>query len=287
MKIIIVGANGMLGHTLFLYLQKNHDVIGTVRSNSWHPKILEGFNATEPEKYHELIKTEKPDIVINCIGVIKQREESFNKLLSIEINSLFPHKLAQICNQNSSKLVHFSTDCVFDGKKGSSYTEEDIPTARDTYGLSKLMGEIDYPNSITIRTSIIGHELSNHKSLIDWFLTQENECKGFTKAIYSGFPTIAVARILENNVFTKLINNHANGIYQMATDPISKYDLLNIVAKIYNKDIKINKEKDFQTDKSLIATRFNKDFSYIPEDWEFLIKEMHESYINTRKIINL
>lgn len=277
MKILIIGANGMLGHSLFRHFKKNHEVLGLARSKSWNEEILSGYDISEEEKIENKISEFRPDCVLNCVGIIKQLKESKDYETSIKANALWPHILAGICSKYGSKMIHFSTDCVFTGKDGN-YDENSHTDARDLYGLSKFLGEVSYDHTMTLRTSIIGHEISTHVSLIDWFLNQDKECKGFTKAIYSGFPTNSVGRIIEEYIFPKFLAGEYSGLYHMSSNPISKYDLLKIVAKVYGKDIEINAFDDFEIDRSLNSDRFRKDFNYTPESWEFLIEEMNELF---------
>ena len=264
----------MLGHSLFEELSKNHDVYGVVRSSSKNPKIFSKISSGELSKISKIIEDTKPDFVINCIGIIKQLKESKDKIQSIEVNSLWPHQLADICERQSTKMIHFSTDCVFTGSKGN-YVETDFADARDTYGLSKFIGEVDYRHTLTLRTSIIGHELNSNVSLIDWFLSQSNECKGFTKAIYSGFPTVEVARFLNDYVF----KNFVSGVHHFSSEPISKYDLLKIVAKVYGKDIKIVPSEDLKIDRSLNSDILRGVTGFKPKPWVELVQSMHRQFL--------
>lgn len=273
MKILIFGASGMLGHTLYSELKKNYKVWGTVRSNNWDPDLLEGYDVDNLPNIDRLISEIKPDFVINCIGIIKQLKASKDKILSLEVNSLWPHRLAEICERHNAKMIHFSTDCVFSGSKGN-YLESDLADARDTYGLSKFMGEVDYPHTLTLRTSIIGHELNSNVSLVDWFLSQKTECKGFTNAIYSGFPTLVVAKFLSDFFF----KNFISGVYHFSSDPISKYDLLKLVAQEYKKDIIIHPSEELVIDRSLNSDRLRKALNFQPLPWPEMIKIMHEQY---------
>lgn len=283
MKILIFGANGMLGHTLFQEFKKRHEVLGLVRSQPFSPELLTGYTVPEYRedflKVDTIIKQFKPDYILNCIGIIKQLKESKDKTLSLEVNSLWPHRLAEMAAKNNSRVIHFSTDCVFSGSKGN-YTEEDFADARDTYGLSKYLGEIAYDNSLTLRTSIIGHELRSNNSLIDWFLTQQNECKGFSKAIYSGFPTIEVAYFIEQFVF----HNFFSGLYHFSSEPISKYELLKLVASEYKKEIKIIENPDIVIDRSLCSNRLRNQIGFKPKSWEELIKSMHANFKDNKKL---
>lgn len=275
-KVLVLGASGMLGHVLYAILSKNHQTIGTVRSEKWHPDLLTNYDTNNLEKVESLISSFKPDFVINCIGIIKQLKEGKDKILSLEVNSLWPHKLAEICGRHNSKMIHFSTDCVFTGDKGN-YVESDLADSRDTYGLSKFMGEVDYPHTLTLRTSIIGHELNSNVSLVDWFLSQKGECKGFSKAIYSGFPTVVVADFLDKYIF----NNFISGVYHFSSDPINKYDLLKLIAQEYKKDILIHPSEELKIDRSLNSDRLREELKFHPQTWPQMIRLMHEQYINS------
>lgn len=276
MKILIIGANGMLGHSLYTELKKNHLVWGTVRNKQWDSELISGLEIRSQNPIDAVLSQVTPDLVINCIGIIKQHKASKDKIASLEVNSLWPHRLAEICEKHNAKMIHFSTDCVFSGLKGN-YIESDLADSRDTYGLSKFMGEVDYPHTLTLRTSIIGHELNSNVSLIDWFLSQKGECKGFTKAIYSGFPTVVVAKFLNDYIF----NNFISGVYHFSSDPISKYDLLKLVAKEYNKDIVIHPSEDLVIDRSLNSDRLRKELNFKPMPWPEMVKMMHEQYVNS------
>lgn len=286
MKILILGATGMLGHTLFYYFSKNLEYIvyGTERNDEnvdkffspeFVKRIIPGVDALNIESVENVIKKINPDVVINCIGIIKQLQESKDPILSISINSLFPHQLADICTDCKSRLIHISTDCVFDGKKGN-YMDNDFADSDDLYGRTKFLGEVDYSNAVTLRTSIIGHELKGKLSLIDWFLAQEGEVKGFDKAIYTGFPTIEFASIMDKYV---IHDSSLKGLYHVSSDPISKYELLKLVAKIYKKDIIIYSDSSIKIDRSLNSDRFRFKTGYVPLPWEKLINRMYDDYL--------
>ena len=278
-KVLILGASGMLGHVLFTELQKDHNVFGTVRSNANLPfkddrGLINDVNIEDLNNLENIIKILTPDIVINCVGIIKQLQESKNKIVSIEINALFPHKLSEICEKYKARVIHFSTDCVFSGEKGN-YKETDLADARDTYGLTKYMGEIDYPHTLTLRTSIIGHELNSAVSLLDWFLTQDKACNGFTEAIFSGFPTITVARFLNNFVFP---NEELSGVYNFSSDPISKYDLLLKIKKQYQKNIQISPSDKLKIDRSLDSSKLKEKINFKNQSWDEMIADMHAHF---------
>jgi len=241
-RILILGASGMLGHTLVSEFAEHSDldVYATMRSNNVTKKflpphqlkrIIENIDVESIESVPEVIRKLQPDIVINCIGIIKQLPEANNQILSININSLFPHKLALFCKDHGVRLIHFSTDCVFSGDKGN-YFEKNFSDAKDLYEKTKHLGEVNYPHCITLRTSIIGHELSRKVGLVEWFLSQEGKTDGFKNAIYSGFPTFEMARIIYEYVIP---NKDLHGLYHVSSDPISKYNLLRLISGTYGK----------------------------------------------------
>ena len=284
-RVLILGASGMLGSSLFRYFTNNEDFesFGTVRNDSKkllfplrYQKNLHIFNDILNESLiEEILILLRPDLVINCIGVIKQNSESNNPLISISVNSLFPHVLASLCCNLNTRLIHFSTDCVFSGKKGM-YIESDYCDSDDLYGKSKCLGEINYPNTITLRTSIIGHELNSNKSLIDWFLSERDTVKGFANAKFSGLPTNEIARIIKEYILPK---SNLFGLYHLSSNPIDKYSLLKIVAEIYKKDIKIKRDESFSIDRSLDSSLFRDKTGYNPDSWEILIKNMFNYFV--------
>jgi dTDP-4-dehydrorhamnose reductase len=284
-KILILGAAGMLGHVLFKEFFKNnkYQTYGTTRSKRelavFFSKeeilnIREGVDADNFETVVRAFAAIQPDVVINCIGIIKQLPIAEDALVAITVNAQLPHRLSLITRVANARLIHISTDCVFNGSKGN-YTEDDKSDSADLYGRSKFLGEIAYPHCLTLRTSIIGHELKSERSLIDWFLSQSQAVTGFAKAIYSGFPTIELAHIISKYIIP---NESISGVYHVSSDPISKYDLLKIVADKYGKDIDITPEKGFRLDRSLDSKRFMEDAKYSPPSWEQLIEKMKKHY---------
>lgn len=272
----------MFGNTLFRYLVKDKNICvhATARTHSafqYFPneltaQLIPNVDVENDETLVKVFATIQPDIVVNCIGIVKQLTEAKDPLLTIPINSLLPHRLAALCKTAGARLIHISTDCVFSGTKGN-YLESDFPDADDLYGRSKLLGEVDYPHTVTLRTSIIGHELSGHRSLLNWFLAQQNSIKGFTHAIYSGFPTVELANIIRNFVIP---SPKMKGLYHVASTPINKYDLLQLVAKTYKKTIEIIPTDSLVIDRSLNAERFNKETGYIVPEWPELVARMYE-----------
>jgi dTDP-4-dehydrorhamnose reductase len=284
MKVLVIGATGMLGYSLFSNLSEfpEYDVYGTVRSLedkerffiNHSSKIISNVDVSRQDDLEVAIANVKPNIVINCIGLIKQQGISKQHVDAISINSLLPHSLAVICDRFDAKLIHFSTDCVFTGNKGD-YLESDMPDAQDLYGKSKCLGEVNYGHHLTLRTSIIGHELSSNVSLIDWFLSQKDKTKGFSKAIFSGLPTCVVAKILAEKIIP---NKCLTGLYQLSVDPIDKYSLLKLVASIYDKKIDIEESEELVINRSLNSEPLRKSIDLTVPTWESLITDMHSDY---------
>lgn len=283
-KILLLGASGMLGGSLLRYFTERpgYDVVASVRSIqakqslkfNGNAKIITVLDVLDRVALDALILNESPDYIFNCIGVIKQLAESKHHTYSIQINSLLPHQIAETASEIDAKLIHFSTDCVFSGSKGN-YLESDIPDAMDLYGKSKLLGEVGYGGHLTLRTSIIGHENTSCHSLVDWFLTQKSSVSGFKKAIFSGVPTIYMAEIIEQCVFT---NPDVSGVYHLSVDPINKFDLLQLIKYQYNKNITIESEEDFIIDRSLNSNKFRNRTGFSGLQWKLLIEKMHNEY---------
>ena len=281
-KILVLGATGMLGSTLlrFFHESKGFLVSGTGRSTSMIQKlplkyqalVRSGIDMDDFSSIESIFREINPDIVINCIGILKQFASVNDPLISLPINSLLPHHLARLSDKYDARFIHISTDCVFTGVTGM-YAEDSLPDAVDLYGTSKRLGEVDYPNAITLRTSMIGHELNSQNSLIDWFLSQSYQVKGFDKAIFSGLPTVEIARIIRDYVIP---NPTLTGIYHISADPINKYELLTLVNKIYQKNIKIIKDSDLVINRSLDSMRFRNATGYSSLPWPELIRVMYD-----------
>ncbi len=281
MRILVLGANGMLGNAMLRVMseQDGWTVYGTVRSSSTalqalapRAQLIPGIRADQPDSLMAAFTQSRPQVVINCIGVVKQLASAEDPLEAIPINGLLPHRLAKLCDLIQARLVHISTDCVFSGGKGG-YRESDLPDARDLYGRSKLIGEVSYQHAITLRTSIIGRELQGTHGLIGWFLSQHGVVRGYTEAIFSGLPTCELARVVMDYVIP---NPDLSGLYHIAAKPISKYDLLQIVNREYGKDLQIEPDQKLKIDRSLNASRFKEATGYVAPAWPDLIAEMHK-----------
>lgn len=285
MNVLILGATGMLGYSLFSNLADNPalNVMGTVRNLTgkgaffvqYQKQILQGIDVTNIASLEQAIITTKPEVVINCIGLIKQHDIAKEHVAAIEINALLPHQLAALCDQHGARLIHFSTDCVFDGKQGM-YQEADLPTATDLYGKSKCLGEVSYGRHLTLRTSIIGHELDSAVSLVDWFLSQSGAVNGFSKAVFSGVPTCYIAKLLADNILNR---PEICGLYHLSVEPINKHNLISLVADIYGKDIEINESTQLVIDRSLDSSRLREELDLTVPSWNELIEFMHNDYL--------
>jgi len=271
----------MLGHAVFLLLSERSDwrVYGTVRSSDakkmFPVELSEKLILCEDLKNHNELKGIfeylKPDIVINCLSLAKALLKSVDTLNFIQNYSLLPQRMSWLCSEYNARLVQISSDGVFSGKEGA-YIESDFPDAEDIYGISKLLGEVYCSNAITIRTSIIGHELQSKNGLLEWFLAQENSCNCFTRAIFSGLPTVVLAQVIRDIIIP---SPDLAGLYHIASKPISKFDLLSMVAKRYKKNIRILPDDQLALDRSLRAEKFERDTGYIAPEWPELIDTMY------------
>ena len=280
MRILIIGAGGMLGHKTAEKLSADFSVWTTVKGGLdgyknfkiFDPKkTFENVNVQRVKQIREIIIKVKPDVTINAVGIIKQLPALNNVVQTLNVNSIFPHVLAELTDEFASRLITFSTDCVFRGDRGN-YTEEDAPDALDLYGRSKNFGEIYGGDCLTLRTSIIGRELLTKHSLVEWFLSNRGKkVKGFKNAVFSGFPTVVTAEIIAD-----LITNHKNlkGLYHLSAEPISKFDLLGLLKKAYKTDVEIEPDENFVIDRSLDSAKFRMATNFKPKNWDEMVEEM-------------
>ncbi len=289
MRILILGGAGMLGHRLAVDLRREFEIWTTVRGPVQRYQALGlfdtartfgGIDVLDFDSVTEVVARVRPDAVINCVGIIKQLAAANDPFLSISINSLLPHRLHRLCRAAGARLIHFSTDCVFRGTKGG-YTEDDPSDALDLYGRSKFLGETGGEGALTIRSSIIGPELDSASGLLEWFLSQRGKrVSGYRRAIFSGFTTHEMARIVR----TVLAEHPAlAGTLQVSSEPISKYDLLQLVRRSYDLDVEIVPDQTVQIDRSLDSTRFRRLTGYAPPSWPEMIEEMAGARCSTTR----
>lgn len=278
----MLGATGMLGNAVLRYfaMQGQHAVGGSVRSMASAARLpaqlrellIPGVDIENFDSIARAFAAFRPHVVINCIGLIKQLAEVDDPLIAIPTNSLLPHRLARLCAMTDARLIHVSTDCVFSGSRGG-YVETDFPDAEDLYGRSKYLGEVDYPHAVTLRTSIIGHELGSAHGLVGWFLAQQGRVRGYTKAIFSGLPTVELARVMHDFV---LPNPALRGVYHVSAAAIDKHSLLRLVADTYAKKIEIAPDEAVVIDRSLDSSRFRAATGYVPPQWDALVAAMRK-----------
>jgi len=280
MRVLILGVAGMLGHKLYQRFEQRYSVMATVRGqyeiyapySIFHPDhFITNVDAQKFETVVQAVEQSEPDVIINCIGIIKQLPSAKDPLVSIAVNSLFPHQLAHLCHASGTRLIHISTDCVFSGQRGM-YRESDPSDAEDLYGRTKFLGEVDVPGCLTLRTSIIGRELHSCYGLVEWFLSNRGKriC-GYSRAIYTGFPTTAMADIIAD-----LIDNwpDLSGLYQVSSDPVNKYELLLLLRDAYDVSVDIDDYPDVEIDRSLDSTRFRTTTGFQPRSWTDMVLQM-------------
>jgi dTDP-4-dehydrorhamnose reductase len=275
----------MLGHRLWQTFPAWCDCAVTVRGGADHyrawpcfnsARVFDGVDAFAEGALDAVINRVVPDVVVNCIGIVKQVAAAKDPLVSIRINSMLPHLLARACRSTGCRLIHLSTDCVFSGRKGN-YSEDDLPDPPDLYGRSKLLGEVDGAGCLTIRTSIIGHETGSSHGLLEWFLGQSGPCKGYRRALFSGFTTDALAGVLE-----LIIRKHPDlhGVWHVAAEPISKHDLLQLIGTVYGTKTQIDPDDEFMCDRTLNSARFRSATGFRPSSWPAMIAAMRSGYVN-------
>jgi dTDP-4-dehydrorhamnose reductase len=279
----------MLGHKLYQVLSPLFDVTGTIRGSFGEvrrygffkeTRIIPEINAIDIANVEKAITRNKPDVVINAIGIVKALEEKSGTLLNIWINALFPHQLYRICQAQGSRLIHISTDCIFSGNKGH-YREDDPSDAEDIYGKTKYLGEVNDTGALTIRTSFIGRELASTNGLLEWFMSNRSgTVDGYTNSIFTGFPTLHLSRIIAD-----IITRHQNlsSIYHVSTEPISKFHLLTLINEAMKLNIGVNKYPDFHCDRSLDSTQFRQETGFAPLSWEQMVKELAEDAVQYLK----
>ena len=282
-RLLVLGASGMLGNAVLRWFAREpgYRVFGSLRSTATAARLhalcpqvelLTGCDVENSDSMLRLSARVRPQLVINCVGLVKQLAEVDDPLAAIPLNALLPHRLAAHCAAAGARLIHISTDCVFAGTRGA-YREQDVPDAADLYGRSKLLGEVDAPHALTLRTSIIGHELSSQHGLVAWFLSQQGQVRGYRRALFSGLPTVELARVIQQHV---LPHPELHGLYHVASAPISKHELLGLVAAAYGRDTGIVPDDALVIDRSLNADRFAAATGYRAPEWPELVRRMRE-----------
>lgn len=280
MRILIFGVSGMLGHKLYQRLRGRHEVFGTIRGSFdqieeygiFTPEsVIDGVRVEDVSSIEKAIESCRPEAIVNAIGVIKQLLGPNDVVRALEVNSIFPHRLKDIALTSGSRVITVSTDCVFDGSDGD-YSETDPPTARDLYGMSKLLGELDAPGCLTLRTSMIGRELGSKNSIVEWFLANRSgRVEGFRRAMYSGLTTIELSAVIES-----LIIDHPglDGLFNVGGEPITKYDLLTLINEAFEAGVTVVPDDRVALDRTLNTKEFTSRTGYVPPSWSNMVAEL-------------
>ena len=283
MKVCVLGAGGLLGHMLIRVLSESNDVSGTTRESPNNSsslakflsqeKWIGGVDASIPHSIDKIFETDQFDVAINCIGLIKQRDSIVSDIEMMVINGEFPHHLAQIANNHDTQVIHISTDCVFSGIKGS-YLESDKPDPVDVYGKSKLLGELNDSDNLTLRTSHIGRELTVKKSFVEWLVSQRGgHVNGYSHAIYSGLTTQALARTISKLL---LGNSHLTGLFHVSSQPISKLEIINKLNELLDLQLTVTPNASVQINRSLNSGKFQNATSISPQTWDEMLADFCE-----------
>jgi|SRR5215213_10194465 len=282
MRVLILGGSGMLGHKLWqtfagrfdAYVTFRGPASGYARTGLFDPeRSIGGVSAQDFDSVARAFARARPEAVVNCVGVVKQDAAAKDPLTSIAVNALFPHRLAQLTRAAGARLVHLSTDCVFSGREGN-YGEGARADAEDLYGRTKLLGEVGYENCLTVRTSMIGRELAGAHGLLEWFLSQEGgRVRGFSRAVFSGFTTAALAELLARVVAER---PELSGVRHAAADPINKFELLSLIKETYGLSIEIEPDETFVCDRSLDGSRFQRETGIAAPTWPEMIRRMRD-----------
>jgi dTDP-4-dehydrorhamnose reductase len=282
-RVVVLGGTGMLGHKIFQALRLQYPgTIALIREDVKQPDlrrvgllqgtdVVHGVDATDFDALRRRVEGWKPEFIVNCIGIVKQRDEAMSAISGITVNALLPHRLAEAAAGWGGRLIHFSTDCVFSGRTGG-YREEDVSDADDLYGRTKFLGEVAGPNAVTLRTSIIGRELRTHRSLLDWFLSQNGmTVRGFRRVIYSGVTTIEMAKVV-----ARIIDDHPRltGLFHVVSEPITKHDLLGLVRDAYGLHVVIEPDDREVSDRSMRGVRFRKATGWRAPSWPEMVQAL-------------
>lgn len=284
-RILVIGASGMLGHEAVRVLAPDFEVWGACRNPAALPdlgipgaRMLGGFDATDLDSASSLVERVRPDLVLNAVGIVKQRSAAKDAIASIQVNSLWPHVLADACERVDARMVHVSTDCVFSGSRGL-YRDDDVPDAFDLYGRSKLLGEVaDRENVVTLRTSIIGWQIGTPTGLVGWLAAHRSEpLKGYTKAIFSGLTTRALTEVVRDVV---LADSMLSGMWHVSAEPIDKYTLLSKLIAFLGWDTEITPFEGVVIDRSLDSARFRERTGWTPPSWDTMLEQLSAEYMS-------
>lgn len=279
MRILIIGGDGMLGHQLLRHLQQRHEVSVTLRRARAEyasfglysqANAQFGVDVRDAGAVRRALQVRRPEVVLNAAGIVKQRDTASDAIPSIEINALFPHRLARMCGEAGAFLIHYGTDCVFSGLRGG-YAESDPTDPVDLYGRSKLLGEVEGEGCLTLRTSMIGPELSRKTGLLEWFLAQKGSAPGYRKAVFSGLTAPEHGRIVERILER---GSRKSGLYHLSAEPIAKFDLLLMIKRRFALETEVVADDRVVIDRSLDSRRFREAFGYRPPAWEEMIDEL-------------
>jgi dTDP-4-dehydrorhamnose reductase len=280
MRVLILGGGGMLGHKLLQVLRDGFETWTTVRSltprlcrtNLFDPaRTITGVHGEDLDALLSAFRRARPQAVVNAIGIVKQRPDAHDPVQALRINSLLPQQVARLCEVAGARFIHVSTDCVFSGRTGA-YVETDQPDAEDLYGRSKLLGEVTTSGSLTLRTSMIGREIAAGSGLVEWFLGHDGpRVPGFTRARFSGLTTLALARVIGDVLREQL---GLSGLYHVAAQPISKFELLQLLGAAFARPVNVDPVDDPAIDRTLDGSRFNAATGFSPAPWTDMIAEM-------------
>jgi len=284
-KLLVLGGSGMLGHAAYRSFARAPGVeaFATLRADAarrhfpatLQEGLIAGIDVLDTDALTATLARVRPDVVVNCVGLVKQLASAKDPLTALPLNAIFPHRIERLCGLLGARLVHVSTDCVFAGDRGM-YRETDRADADDLYGRSKLLGEVDAPHAVTLRTSIIGHELGTRNGLVEWFLGEAGPVRGFTRAIFSGVTTGELSRVILEHVLPR---PDLRGIWHVAAAPITKHDLLGLLRDAYGTGTEIRPDDSLRVDRSLDGSRFRQATGYVAPDWPSMIAAMKTGHV--------
>lgn len=281
MRILVLGGSGLLGHSILQRLSRGHEVLGALRGGpgDYPPffpseRLRFGIDLRDHGRLRPLLEDFRPDVVVNAVGIVKQRltEAGFDELVTL--NSSLPHRLAELCGSSGARLLNFSTDCVFSGR-GGGYSERHPPDPVDAYGASKWLGEVDRPGCLTLRTSFVGCELGSSRGLLEWFLRAKGRVLGYRKALYTGLTTFEVSRVIQ-----RILESFADlsGIRHLTGPLISKFELLSGFARSLERtDVEVVPDDAVEIDRSLDGSRLARELGYAPPPWATMLAELAEA----------